>query len=117
MSQKPVLHFINSRLAAIKAEKYGPRLYNVGELVLHLPEKRKDKLKPKWEGPFIIDEVLTGGAYRMRDASDDRLESNPWNAARLRDSMPSARLFVRLLFPFCFHYLFFLSFHISFFKP
>ena len=58
--------------------------YNVGELVLRLPEKKKDKLKPKWEGPFIIDHVLTGGAYRLRDASDNRLEPNSWNAARLR---------------------------------
>ena len=30
------------------------KTYNVGELVLRLPEKKKDKLKPKWEGPFII---------------------------------------------------------------
>ena len=58
--------------------------YNVGELVLRLPEKKKDKLKPKWEGPFIIDEVLTGGAYRLRNALDNRLEPNPWNDARLR---------------------------------
>ena len=41
-----------------------------------MPEKKKDKLKPKWEGPFIIDEVLTRGAYRVRDASDNRLEPN-----------------------------------------
>ena len=47
------------------------KTYNVGELVLHLPEKKKDKLKPKWEGPFIIDKVLTRGAYRLRDASDN----------------------------------------------
>ena len=60
------------------------KTYNVGELVLRLPEKKKDKLKPKWEGPFIIDEVLTRGAYRLRDASDNRLEPNPWNAARLQ---------------------------------
>ena len=60
------------------------KTYNVGELVLCLPEKKKDKLKPKWEGPFIIDEVLTGGAYRLRNASDNPLEPNPWNAARLR---------------------------------
>ena len=58
--------------------------YNIGELVLRLPDKKKDKLKPKSEGPFIIDQVLTGGAYRLRDASDNRLEPNPWNAARLR---------------------------------
>ena len=59
------------------------KTYNVGELVLRLPEK-KDKLKPKWEGPFIIDEVLTQGAYRLRNASDNHLEPNPWNAARFR---------------------------------
>ena len=49
-----------------------------------LAGEKKDKLESKWEGPFIIDEVLTGGAYRLRDASDNRLEPNPWNTARLR---------------------------------
>ena len=58
--------------------------YNIGELVLHLPDRKKDKLKPKREGPFIIEQVLTGRAYRLRDASDNRLEPNPWNATRLR---------------------------------
>ena len=82
--QKPVPHSINSRLEDTKAEKYGPKNYNVGELVLRLPGKKNEKLKPKWEGPFIIDQVLTGGAYRLRNASDNRLEPNPWNATRLR---------------------------------
>ena len=77
MSQKPVPHSISSRLDDIKT-------YNIGELVLRLPEKKKDKLKPKWEGPFVIDTVLNGGAYRLRNASDNRLELNPWNTARLR---------------------------------
>ena len=69
------------------------KTYNVGELVLCLPEKKKDKLKPKLEGPFIIDEVLTGGAYRLRDASDNRLEPNPWNAARLRRFYTQSRTY------------------------
>src|SRR5215216_6211342 len=60
------------------------KTYNAGELGLRLLEKKKDKFKPKWEGPFIIDEVLTGGAYRLRNAADNHLELNPWNAARLR---------------------------------
>ena len=59
------------------------KTYNVGELILRLPEKKKDKLKPNWEGPFIIDKVLIRGAYRLGNASDNRLELNPWNAARL----------------------------------
>ena len=83
-SQKPAPHSISNMLEGIKAEKYGPKPINVGELVLHLPEKKKNKLKPKWEGPFIIDKVLTGGAYRLRNAFDNRLEPNPWNVARLR---------------------------------
>ena len=60
------------------------KTYNVGELVLRLLEKKKTKLEPKWEGPFIIDQVLIGGAYRLWDASNNQLEPNPWNAARLR---------------------------------
>ena len=73
----------------LQAQRYQSRevrakTYNVGELVLRLSDKRKDKLKPMWEGPFIIDQVLTGGAYRLRKASDNRLEPNLWNASRLR---------------------------------
>ena len=60
------------------------KTYNVGELVLRLLEKKGNKLEPKWEVPFIIDQVLTGGAYRLRDASTSRLEPNPWIAARLQ---------------------------------
>ena len=39
------------------------KTYNIGELVLRLSDKKKNKLEPQWEGPFIIDRVLTGGAY------------------------------------------------------
>jgi hypothetical protein len=52
--------------------------FNIGDLVMRLhPEKQKNKLSPKWDGPFIIDQVLIGGAYRMRDPTDGRLEPNP----------------------------------------
>jgi hypothetical protein len=60
------------------------KTYNVGDLILQLPEKQKHKLSPKWEGPYIIDEVLAGGADRLHRPSDDRLEPNPWNVAWLR---------------------------------
>ena len=74
--------FYQQQARRYKSREVWAKTYNVGELVLRLPEKKKDKLKPKWEGPFIIHEVLTGGAYRLHNASDNRLE-NPWNAARL----------------------------------
>ena len=76
--------FYQQQARRYQSREVRAKVYNVGELVLRLPEKKKNKLKPKWEGPFIIDQVLTGGAYRLRDASDNRLEPNPWNAARLR---------------------------------
>ena len=76
--------FYQQQARRYQSREVRAKTYNVGELVLRLSEKKKDKLKPKWEGPFIIDEVLAGGAYHLRDASDNRLEPNPWNAARLR---------------------------------
>ena len=76
--------FYQQQVRRYQSREVRAKTYNVGELVLRLPDKKKDKLKPKWEGPLIIDQVLTGGAYRLRDASDNRLEPNPWNAAHLR---------------------------------
>ena len=76
--------FYRQQARRYQSREVRAKAYNVGELVLRLPEKKKSKLEPKWEGPFIIDQVLTGGAYHLRDASNNRLEPNPWNAARLR---------------------------------
>ena len=76
--------FYQQQARRYQSREVRAKTYNVGELVLRLPDKKKDKLKPKWEGPFIIDQVLTGGAYRLCYASDNRLEPNPWNTARLR---------------------------------
>ena len=75
--------FYQQQARRYQSREVRAKTYNIGELVLRLPEK-KDKLKTKWEGPFIIDKVLTGGAYRLCNASDNRLEPNPWNTGRLR---------------------------------
>jgi hypothetical protein len=76
--------FYQQQARRYQSREVRAKAYNVGDLVMRLSEKQKHKLSPKWEGPFIIDQVLAGGAYRLRDPKDDRLESNPWNAARLR---------------------------------
>ncbi|SPT18539.1 unnamed protein product [Triticum aestivum] len=60
--------FYQQQARRYQSREVRAKTYNVGELVLRLPEKKKNKLKPKWEGPFVIDQVLTGGAYRLRDA-------------------------------------------------
>ena len=79
---KACSEFYQQQTRRYQSREVRAKTYNVGDLVLHQPEKKKDKLKAKWEGPFIIDEVLNGGAYHLRNASDNRLEPNPWNAAR-----------------------------------
>ena len=76
--------FYQQQACRYQSREVRAKTYNIGKLILRLPEKKKDKLKPKWEGPFIIDKFLTEGAYRLRDASYNRLEPNPWNAARLQ---------------------------------
>ena len=63
--------FYQQQARRYQSREVWAKTYNVGELVLRLPEKEKTKLQPKWEGPFIIDQVLAGGAYRMRDASNN----------------------------------------------
>ena len=75
--------FYQQQAQRYQSREVRAKTYNIGELVLRLPEK-KDKLKTKWEGPFIIDKVLTRGVYHLRNASDNKLEPNTWNAARLR---------------------------------
>ena len=75
--------FYQKQARRYQSREVRAKTYNDSELVLRLPEKKKDKLKPKWEGAFIIDEVLTGGAYRLHNTSDNHLEPNPWNAAQL----------------------------------
>ena len=54
--------FYQQQARRYQSREVRAKTYNVVDLVLCLLEKKKDKLKPKWEGPFIIDEVLTGGA-------------------------------------------------------
>ena len=76
--------FYQQQARRYQSREVWAKTYNIGELVLRLPEKKKDKLKPRWDGPFVTDKVLTGGAYRLRDALDNHLGPNPWNAARLR---------------------------------
>ena len=63
--------FYQQQARRYQSREVRAKTYNISELVLRLPKKKKDKLKPKWEGPFIIVKVLIGGAYLLRDASDN----------------------------------------------
>ena len=52
--------------------------------MLRLKQKKVHKLASPWEGPFIVTEVIDGGAYRLKNAKTGELSNNPWNVAHLR---------------------------------
>ena len=60
------------------------RSFEKGNLVLRLKQKGHLKLESPWEGPYIVTEVIPGGAYRIKDTTTGLEESNPWNIAHLR---------------------------------
>jgi hypothetical protein len=55
----------------------------VGDLVLRLKQDGHGKLESPWLGPYIVTEVIPGGAYRLQDKKTGKDEGNPWNAEQL----------------------------------
>ncbi|GAU44771.1 hypothetical protein TSUD_138830 [Trifolium subterraneum] len=71
------------------ARKYNtrviPRKFKEGDLVLKRPMGRDKvgKMAANWEGPFRIQEVFEGGAYRLETMEGETLPRT-WNVANLR---------------------------------
>jgi hypothetical protein len=61
-----------------------PRFFVVGDLVLRLRQDSHGKLESPWVGPYIVTEVIPGGAYQLQDKKTGKDESNPWNAEQLQ---------------------------------
>jgi hypothetical protein len=61
-----------------------PRSFVVGDLVLRLKQDGHDKLESPWVGPYIVTEVIPGGAYQLQEKKTGKDESNLWNAEQLR---------------------------------
>jgi hypothetical protein len=61
------------------------RELNIGDLVLKKDIRTKDKHKflSPWEGPFIIVDIATPGAYVLAKV-DDGMLPNTWNVDQLR---------------------------------
>jgi hypothetical protein len=51
----------------------------VEDLVLRLKQDGHGKLESPWVGPYIVTEVIPGGAYRLKDKKIGKDESNPSN--------------------------------------
>ena len=71
------------KLRTYQSSRLRTRVFNVGDLVLRLKQEKVHKLAPQWEGPYIISEVIGGGAYRLKNPKTDEDVGNPWNVANL----------------------------------
>ena len=72
------------KLRTYQSSRMPTRTFNKGDLVLRLIQEKVHKLAPQWEGPFIVSEVIGGGAYRLKNPKTDKDVGNPWNVANLR---------------------------------
>jgi hypothetical protein len=61
-----------------------PRSFEVGDLVLRLKQEKHLKLESPWLGPYIVTEVIPGGAHWIKDKKTGKMEPNPWNIQHLR---------------------------------
>jgi hypothetical protein len=62
--------------------------FEPNNLVLCLTQTSTSKLESPWEGPYLIHEVIPGGAYQLRNPKTRVDEKNPWNTAQLRCFYP-----------------------------
>jgi hypothetical protein len=51
--------------------------------MLRLKQDGHGKLESPWLGPYIVTEVIPGGAYQLQDKKTGKDEGNPWNAEQL----------------------------------
>jgi flagellar biosynthesis regulator FlaF len=61
------------------------RILSIGDYVLRRVQSQagRNKLSPKWEGPYTITQVLRLGAFKIADG-DGRELANSWNIDQLR---------------------------------
>src|SRR6185312_1307007 len=76
-------------LRRYQAQRVRCRDLNKGDLVLRLQQdiRGRHKLSPPWEGPYIIDEVLKLGTYKLANENGEVL-TNAWNIQHLRRFYP-----------------------------
>ncbi|XP_074288350.1 uncharacterized protein LOC141613507 [Silene latifolia] len=77
-----------ARLSRAFNKKVCPRAFQVGDMVLAvrrpiiMPRKAGSKFTSKWDGPYVIQEVYTNGAYKIVD--NDGVRVGPINATFLK---------------------------------
>ena len=119
-SQKPVLHFINSRLAGIKAEKCGPRLITLVNSFYACRRRKRTNSSPSGRVPSLLTKFSPEERTTCVMHQTITWSRTPGMRPDSDDFMPSTKLCVRLLPPIInvIFYLFsFLSFFILLFSP
>ena len=66
-----------------------PRVLDAGDLVLRKVQVMdgRNKMSPKWEGPYRVARVSRPGAVRL-ETEDGKVVSNSWNIALLKKFYP-----------------------------
>ena len=86
------LECYQARLSKAFNKKVRPRSFQTGDLVLALcrpiitTHKTKSKFTSKWDGPYVIQEVYTNGAYLI--IAEDGLKIGPINGRFLKRYYP-----------------------------
>ncbi|KAM2502377.1 hypothetical protein ACFX1W_032934 [Malus domestica] len=86
------LECYQARLSKAFNKKVFPRSFQMGDLVLSLrrpiitTHKTKSKFTSKWDGPYVIQEVYTNGAYLIM--AEDGLKIGPINSRFLKGYYP-----------------------------
>jgi transposase InsO family protein len=73
---------IKLKFASVAHPKTNGQVKKANGLICNRIKKRL--LAPLEKGPYIVIEVIPGGAYRLQDKKTGKDESNPWNAEQLR---------------------------------
>ena len=82
------LECYQARLSRAFNKRVRPRSFQVGDLVLamrrpiNISHKTGNKFTSKWDGPYVVQEVYTNGAYKIVDG--DGLRVGPINAKFLK---------------------------------
>ncbi|XP_075098858.1 uncharacterized protein LOC142175767 [Nicotiana tabacum] len=86
------LECYQARLARAFNKKVQPRSFQVGDLVLAvrrpiiLNKRIGDKFTSKWDGPYVMKETYSSGAYKIVDK--DGLRVGPINGKHLKQYFP-----------------------------
>ncbi|KAH6836354.1 hypothetical protein C2S53_011214 [Perilla frutescens var. hirtella] len=76
------LECYRARLSRAFNKKVRPRFFQIGDLVLAIrrpiitTHRVGSKFIPRWDGPYVVKEVYTNGAYHL--ISEDRLDNRNW---------------------------------------